>query len=285
MAKTISKKTLRAKGVLALLLVILLGGLTAGYLLTGRSAAAESTPEAVTEAPTEAPTDPPAETTTAAPAETTTEAPTEPASSRGLGLVQRAQDGETLTVTPTGDNWAVTYIGLQYRLPEDYVPELAAAVEGSAEQLDARVAPSYAEMYAAAKADGCTLTPYAGYCSMQRQSENFKNRVQVHLAQGMAEEEAEKAAAERVQPAGASEHNAGLCMDIGSASADFVSTKEFTWLTEHAWEYGFILRYPEDKTDVTGMLYEPWHWRYVGKEAASDMHESGQCLEEYLGLV
>ena len=214
-----------------------------------------------------------------------TEAPTEGATAQGAGLVQRAAEGEILTVTPAGDNWALTYIGLQYRLPEDYVPELAAAVEGSDEQLDARVAPYFAEMYAAAKADGCTLTPYAGYCSQARQAENYDNRVQMHLNAGMTQEEAQAAAAQRIQPAGASEHNAGLCIDIGSASADFVSTREFAWLTEHAWEYGFVLRYPEDKTDVTGMLYEPWHWRFVGEQAAKEMHESGQCLEEYLGLA
>ena len=77
----------------------------------------------------------------------------------------------------------------------------------------------------------------------------------------------------------------GFAMDIVSASADFVSTKEFSWLLEHAHEYGFILRYPENKTDITGVMYEPWHWRFVGKEAAAEMHQSGQCLEEYLGVA
>lgn len=77
----------------------------------------------------------------------------------------------------------------------------------------------------------------------------------------------------------------GFAMDIVSASADFVSTKEFSWLLEHAREYGFILRYPENKTEITGVMYEPWHWRYVGKEAAAAMHQSGQCLEEYLGIA
>lgn len=280
MARTISKRMLKAKGVLALLLLVILGALTAGYLLTERSAAAQPA-ETVTEPPTEAPTEAPTEVPTEAP----TEAPTEGTTAQGAGLVQRAAEGEILTVTPEGDNWALTCIGLQYRLPEDYVPELAAAVEGSDEQLDARVAPYFAEMYAAAKADGCTLTPYAGYCSQARQAENYENRVQMHLNAGMTQEEAQAAAAQRIQPAGASEHNAGLCIDIGSASADFVSTREFAWLTEHAWEYGFVLRYPEDKTDVTGMLYEPWHWRFVGEQAAKEMHESGQCLEEYLGLA
>lgn len=85
-----------------------------------------------------------------------------------------------------------------------------------------------------------------------------------------------------ILPGGYSEQNLGLSMDIVSASSDFASTKEFSWLVKNAQDYGFILRYPENKTDKTGMNYQPWHWRYVGKEAAKAMNKSGLCLEEYL---
>ena len=140
-------------------------------------------------------------------------------------------------------------------------------------------------MYAAAKADGCTLTPYSGYRTFARQQENFDRKVAYYVSQGLSEAEATAQTQTRILPAGASEHNMGFAMDIVSASADFISTKEFSWLSAHAHEYGFILRYPENKTEITGVMYEPWHWRFVGKEAAAEMQKSGQCLEEYLGVA
>ena len=87
-------------------------------------------------------------------------------------------------------------------------------------------------------------------------------------------------------PAGTSEHQTGLAADIVAAGNQVLeeeqeNTPEQQWLMEHCWEYGFILRYPKDKTDLTGVGYEPWHYRYVGVEAAQEMKESGQCLEEY----
>ena len=86
---------------------------------------------------------------------------------------------------------------------------------------------------------------------------------------------------------GTSEHQTGLAVDLVSASYQVLNrkqeqTKEQKWLMEHCWEYGFILRFPSDKSDVTGIGYEPWHYRYVGKETALAMRDSGLCLEEYL---
>ena len=105
------------------------------------------------------------------------------------------------------------------------------------------------------------------------------------MLQNMTKEEAEANAQKRIEPAGCSENGAGLSVDISSASAGFASTNEYKWLTENAHNYGFILRYPEDKTDVTGMIYQPWHWRYVGIDAAQEMKQTNKCLEEYLGAV
>ena len=100
-----------------------------------------------------------------------------------------------------------------------------------------------------------------------------------------SEEEAKQSAAKRVEPAGCSETGAGLSVDVISASAGFSSTNEYKWLVANAHNFGFILRYPEDKTEITGMIYQPWHWRYVGIEAATEMKEQNLCLEEYLGAV
>ncbi|MGN0570916.1 MAG: D-alanyl-D-alanine carboxypeptidase family protein [Candidatus Fimenecus sp.] len=278
MAKIHFKKQVKAKGLLALLLVVILAGLTVGYAVTEKRNLVEAPTEVVTEAETEAPSAPPIpENTTASEETTISKAP--PVS------LPQSTDGNPVTVSPDGEHWELTLVNLQYRLPEEYVPTLKAAVEGSTVQLDERVAPFYAEMYAAAKADGCTLTPYSGYRTYARQQENFDRKVAYYVSQGLSETEAIAKAQTRVLPAGASEHNMGFAMDIVSASADFVSTKEFSWLTAHAHEYGFILRYPENKTEITGVMYEPWHWRFVGKEAAAEMQKSGQCLEEYLGVA
>ena len=277
MAKKYSKKQWIAKGILALLLLFILAGLAIGFAVTEKRKPAEPTTNAVSEVETEPQTEPPTEAQTAAPEPTTAKAPP-------VSLPQSA-DGNPVTVSPDGDNWELTLVKLQYRLPEDYKPTLQAAVEGSSVQLDARVAPFYAEMYAAAKADGCTLTPYSGYRTYARQQENFDRKVAYYVSQGLSEAEATAQTQTRILPAGASEHNMGFAMDIVSASADFISTKEFSWLSAHAHEYGFILRYPENKTDITGVMYEPWHWRFVGKEAAAEMQKSGQCLEEYLGVA
>lgn len=278
MAKKRSKKQLKAKGILALLLAVVLVGLSVGFAVSERRKPDKVQPEPSTEAPTEAPTEIPTEAQPEAPVPEPTEN-TPPVS------LPQATEGNPVTVSPDGEHWELTLVNLQYRLPDDYKPTLKAAVEGSSAQLDARVAPYYAEMYAAAKADGCTLTPYSGYRTYARQQENFERKVSYYVSQGLSETEATAKTQTRILPAGASEHNMGFAMDIVSASADFVSTKEFSWLLEHAHEYGFILRYPENKTEITGVMYEPWHWRYVGKEAAAAMHQSGQCLEEYLGIA
>ncbi|MBQ7596702.1 MAG: M15 family metallopeptidase, partial [Clostridia bacterium] len=171
----------------------------------------------------------------------------------------------------------------KYKLPDGYVPTLAEAVKGSGVKLDYRVAPHYQEMYNAAKKDGITLTPVSGYRSYERQKNNFEGEIRSNQAKGMDKVTATQKAAEiRLLP-GTSEHNAGLAMDICSLSTSFENTKEFKWLQAHAHEYGFIMRYPKNKTNVTKITYEPWHYRYVGKDIAYQLKSSGMVLEEYLG--
>ena len=97
-------------------------------------------------------------------------------------------------------------------------------------------------------------------------------------------------AARWVAPPDTSEHQTGLALDLVSLDYQLLDEKqeqtpEQQWLMAHSWEYGFVLRYPSDKSAITGIGYEPWHYRYVGKEAAKAMHESGQCLEEYVGAA
>ena len=98
----------------------------------------------------------------------------------------------------------------------------------------------------------------------------------------MSDEEAKQAASARIDDPGASESGAGLSVDIIGTSSDFDKTKEYKWLTANAYKYGFVLRYPEEKFAITGVRARPWHWRYVGVDAATEMKTQNLCLEEYL---
>lgn len=183
------------------------------------------------------------------------------------------------------DKWYLTFVNKNYVLPEDYKPQLSEELFGTYCQLDVRCAPYYKEMYNAALKDGCYLTPFSGYRRISTQKRNFENEMQIYLNKGYTFDEAYDKAATNILPPATSEHNLGLAMDIVSINHNFDQSKEFKWLMEHGAEYGFILRYPADKTDITGVQYEPWHWRYVGKEAAEEIMSKGITLEEYLGLA
>jgi len=183
--------------------------------------------------------------------------------------------------------WNLLLVNRFYILPEDYSVDLSAAAPGSGydTKLDSRVAPHYSQMYNAAKEDGITLVPLSGFRRISTQKTNFENKIQKYINMGYSRAQATQLAAEIILPPGTSEHNAGIAMDICSLDVSFENSAEFKWLKEHAADYGFVLRYPKDKKNITKINYEPWHWRYVGVEAAKAMKASGQCLEEYLNII
>lgn len=171
-------------------------------------------------------------------------------------------------------------------LPSDYAPDLA-YLEGGSYQMQSEAAAAFDQMKNAANATGLHLMACSTYRSVERQTELFNAEIQKWMGQGMDEAAAREQAATVVMVPGCSEHNTGLAVDVGSITnqrveEDFENEPEFAWLQEHAAEYGFILRYPADKVEVTGVTYEPWHYRYVGVENAQKIKESGLCLEEYL---
>jgi D-alanyl-D-alanine carboxypeptidase len=137
-------------------------------------------------------------------------------------------------------------------------------------------------MYLAAQKDGIDLYTVSGYRSYERQKTNFENKISTYRSNGMSKVEATQKAATIILPPGTSEHNLGFAMDICSLEQSFENSKAFKWLNEHAADYGFILRYPKNKQDITKIIYEPWHWRYVGVEHAKAIKAAGVCLEEYL---
>ncbi len=196
----------------------------------------------------------------------------------------RVSSNRTL-VDPMGEDWNLVVVNTKREIPGDYVPKLA-EVASSGVYMDYRVAPYYNEMYAAAKKDGIILTPFSGYRSYARQQRNYNNLTKQYMSQyGLSKEAAAAKAATVILPPGTSEHNLGLAMDICNTNSTFKNQKEYKWLTEHAHEYGFILRYTAEKQSVTDIIPEPWHWRFVGVEHAEKIKNSGLCLEEYLGIV
>ena len=165
------------------------------------------------------------------------------------------------------------------KLPDWYKPDL---VTFSGIEMDASVKAPYGAMHDAAAKDGISLWISSGYRSDGRQSELFEQEVALYQKTYPARSVAETYAERSVARPGYSEHATGLALDLNGVSDDFDKTPAFRWLDEHAQEYGFILRYPKDKQEITHIKYEPWHYRFVGVKNAVAMKVSGQCLEEYL---
>ena len=139
-----------------------------------------------------------------------------------------------------------------------------------------------------ARAEGLSPMICSSYRTWDKQRTLYDNETKRYMAQGYSKEEAEKEAAKWVAVPGTSEHQTGLAVDIVAQSYQILDKKqedtpEQRWLMENSYKYGFILRFPTDKSKITGINYEPWHYRYVGKEAAKEIYERGICLEEYLG--
>ena len=170
-------------------------------------------------------------------------------------------------------------------MEDGYVPELANIDDSH--QVDARVLEPLQNMLKAASDEGYSLYVCSAYRSVDRQKELFNESMIDYVNQGMTYYEAAIETAKSIAWPGESEHATGLAMDI--VSSDYAGldekqgeTDDQKWLMEHCYEYGFILRYPKDKSEDTGIIYEPWHYRYVGVEAALAIRDQGVTLEEYL---
>lgn len=198
--------------------------------------------------------------------------------------VKRSESGRII-VDVDSVPWNLLVVNMEREIPEGYDPETKEILDTGYE-LDARVTPYYEKMYRAGKKDGVTLTPFSGHRSYERQRINYNNLTETYMARyGLDRKAAAKKAATVILPPGTSEHNIGLAMDVCNTYDSFANSAEYAWLMKNAYKYGFILRYPKEKEDVTGIVYEPWHWRFVGVEYAKKIKDSGLCLEEYLDSV
>ena len=183
------------------------------------------------------------------------------------------------------DAWRLILVNSDHLLDEDY--EVERTKVGNGQYVDSRIAPELEAMLAAAREDGVEISIISSYRSYDRQVSLYKNKIRRLERQGYSKAEATEEAGTVVAVPGMSEHATGLALDLASKSYPVLeeeqeNTDAYQWLMQHCMEYGFILRYPKDKEEITGIIYEPWHFRYVGVEHARIIMEQGLCLEEYL---
>lgn len=184
------------------------------------------------------------------------------------------------------EDWNLILVNKTHPIPDDYEVELKSI--GSGHQIDARAYDDFRAMIQASKADGVYIYVTSSYRDRDKQISLYGKKTDSYLRQGYSLEDAKEKAGQVVAVPGTSEHHLGLALDMVSSEYRKLDEKQentrgFQWLKAHSWEYGFILRYPNGSTDITGIIYEPWHFRYVGKEAAKEIYEQGVTLEEYLG--
>lgn len=186
------------------------------------------------------------------------------------------------------DSYELRLVNPWNAIPEGFDPELALIDKAYAgfddAKFDARAIDQLHALCAAAKADGIKLTVISAYRTNDFQTYNFNRKVDRVMAANpnLTREEAEKEAEKVVARPGTSEHQVGLAVDFNSVESSFKDTKAYKWLEAHCTDYGFIIRYTSEKQDKTGIIPEPWHYRYVGVEAAKKITEEGLCLEEFI---
>ena len=183
------------------------------------------------------------------------------------------------------DDWRLRLVNRWCPITEAYSPTLTQLINGQA--IDERCYPDLQEMMDACRAAGQSPLICSSYRTWETQQELYENKIYRLLAEGYDADAAISEAGTVVAVPGTSEHQLGLAVDIVDMdNQNLDESQEDTpvqkWLMEHSWEYGWILRYPSDKSDITGIIYEPWHYRYVGKDAAREIYTLGVCLEEYL---
>ena len=207
-----------------------------------------------------------------------------------------AESESKVIVTPAASSadWNLVLVNRENQLAEEIVMELYLTESGY--QIDSRIQEPYLQLMEAGKAAGMDFTMVSGYRSIEQQQTNYDVNYQNYLASGLSEEEARTKTEEYIALPNASEHITGLAVDITSTALanqegnsglfpDLENYPEGLWLKENAPKFGFVLRYPKEKEAITGINFEPWHFRYVGIENAMYMTEKNLTLEEYIAIL
>ena len=205
-------------------------------------------------------------------------------SSGGSSAAAGASTAPAASVSAETGDWMLRLASVAHPLPEGFVQPSVTSIDSQGREIDSRIVGAYNSLVNAAKADGINLYPISAFRPHSTQVSLFNARVERARNEGYSDPVAE--AARHVAKPGTSEHELGLAIDFNSVDEEnFKNTAEAKWLATHCAEYGFVIRYPEDKESVTGIIYEPWHVRYVGTENAKRMTELNMCLEEYVDYV
>ena len=185
------------------------------------------------------------------------------------------------TTGPATDEnaWKLLLVNADHPLPEGFTVELKALRNGH--HVDERIYPELQQMFDDARSAGIYPLINESFRTAERQQQILDNYIAKYEAAGMSHDDAVTKALTIVAVPGTSEHQLGLALDI-IAEYDSDNNPTWNWLQQNCWRYGFILRYPKGKEEITGIDYEPWHFRYVGVPTAEEITESGLCLEEYL---
>lgn len=194
-------------------------------------------------------------------------------------------ESSTDTIVFSADDWKLLLINKQHPVPDDYTFTLGTIKDSM--QCDERIIDDLMNMLQSAKEEGVNLVICSPYRDMERQEVLFDKKIQIYMNKGMSYMEAYKVASQSVTVPGASEHQVGLALDIvcntyKELDTGFGETEAGIWLAENSARFGFILRYPEGKEYITGIQYEPWHFRYVGVDAAEIITKQGMTLEEFV---
>lgn len=202
---------------------------------------------------------------------------------------KKGSDGEeTITLTQDYSSWnascsdELVLVNANNKIPESYN-----VVERSycGVKINSIISIPLKKMIADARNQkGLNLWLSSSFRDIETQTRLYQDEVEEKLGQGYPQQKAEQLAAQEVARPGYSEHNTGLAVDFNGVSDNFKETEEYKWLLENSYKYGFVLRYPEEKKNLTGIVYEPWHFRYVGVDVATYMKEHDICFEEYVLL-
>lgn len=262
-------RVIRRVAGLTVMLCVAAGGIS--FLLTRRAAIPSASAASAISMPAQSIADP-----TVSSAENTA------APANALGLT--ADEARAMLADPL-----MVLVNHTSKMPDDYTFDTKECGSATAvnKTLQTVACDAFLSMQKAAAADGVTVWMQSGYRSVKYQTSLYERKTKYYLDKGYDNATAKEKAAAVVNPPGYSEHNCGLAADLNSPEhtgldEGFEKTAAFRWLCEHAGDYGFILRYPKDAEDKTEIIYEPWHWRYVGVENAAKINASGLCFEEYI---
>jgi D-alanyl-D-alanine carboxypeptidase len=177
--------------------------------------------------------------------------------------------------------WRLILVNRWNRIPDDYEVELTKLTNG--QSVDQRIYPALQDMFDAARNDGVYPAVVSGYRTGEKQQHLLDEKIAAYRAEGHSARKATAEAEAWVATPGTSEHQLGIAVDINADEVSSTGDEVYEWLNQNSYQFGFIRRYPADKTEITGVIGEPWHYRYVGVDAATEIYTQGICLEEYLG--